>query len=208
MQLPKTFLKLLQLMMILFLVQFFPLKLYFCQLWHFYQRKNILKQRRRMQTVLHGNLNTADHGIQHLKLRPFPVSCINNIPGRGRKIRILHIAVKHFLAFSIMFILPPVKFCYTPLCVLLFQKTFHAGILFFSVNVHKKFQHQIPVICKLPLKTPNTFNSFFIFCFRKLFLQNLFCCLLHPAGIQKSELSFFRNLLHVTIQKRLSLFLF
>ena len=109
-----------------------------------------------MFAVFHGNLYIADHGFQYLQFCPLPVTGIDNIPWSRRCIGILHILVENLSALLIMIILPEIIFIDSPSGILAFQ----SFLLFFTVDLHKKFQEYISIIRQLTFKSPDTVNPF------------------------------------------------
>ena len=65
--------------------------------------------------------------------------------------------------------------------------------LFFLRDMQEKFHDQITVIGKLPFKTSHTLDPFCIILIGKFSVQLVFYDLIHPARIEKYELSFFRD---------------
>ena len=202
MQFSQFGLQLLQFLLVLFFVNCLAFQLYIFQLRHLDQWKNILKDRYRMTLVLQCHFNTADQCIHHLQLCPLLILCINDIPRRTGHIGIFHITVKYILTFLIMLVLPLVKSGYTPFRIFFSEKLLHALFLFVLINLHKEFQDQISIVRKLPFKTPDALDTPLISISFEFSIQYFLHRLFHPSGIQKCKFAFFRDLFHITIQKR------
>ena len=155
-----------------------------------------------MFAVFHSDLNIADHSLQYLQLCPFPVTGIYDIPWRRGSIGISHILIKNFSAFFIMIILPEIIFIHSPARILALQEIFHSFLLFFTVDLHKKFQENISVICQLTLKSANTVDPLHITVTFQFLVHTVAAGLVHPSGIQKCEFAIFRNFLEIPVKKR------
>ena len=202
MQFSQFGLQLLQFLLVLFFVNCLAFQLYVFQLRHLDQWKNILKDRYRMTLVLQCHFNTADQCIHHLQLCPLLILCINDIPRRTGHIGVFHITVKYILALLIMFVLPFIESCHTPLGIILGKQLLHTFFLFVLINLHKEFQDQISIVRKLPFKTPDALDTPLISISFEFSIQYFLHRLFHPSGIQECKFAFFRDLFHITIQKR------
>ena len=198
----KLRLQFLKLCLVLLLFHFFSFKRDLIELWHLHQWENILQDRNRMFAVFHSDLNIADHRLQYLQLCPFPVTGIYDIPWRRGSIGISHILIKNFSAFFIMIILPEIIFIHSPARILALQEIFHSFLLFFTVDLHKKFQENISVISQLTLKSANTVDPLHITVTFQFLVHTVAAGLVHPSGIQKCEFAIFRNFLEIPVKKR------
>ena len=134
-----------------------------------------------MTLILQCNLNTAHKCIHNLLFCPLFIFRIYDIPRRSRHIGIFHITVNHIFTFFVMLVLPFIRSGHTPLCIFFIQKFFHAFFLFALIDLHKKFQHKVTVVCQLAFKPTDTFNSFFIQIPLQVTCKNIHDRLLHPA---------------------------
>ena len=101
-----------------------------------------------------------------------------------------------------MFVLPFIESCHTPLGIILGKQLLHTFFLFVLINLHKEFQDQISIVRKLPFKTPDALDTPLINISFELSIQYFLHRLFHPSGIQECKFAFFRDLFHITIQKR------
>ena len=101
-----------------------------------------------------------------------------------------------------MLVLPFISTGHTPLRIFFAQKLLHALSLLIFIDLHEKFQYKISIIGQLAFKSADTFNSFFIQITFQITGENIHDTLLHPARIEECKFAFFRDLFHITIQKR------
>ena len=101
-----------------------------------------------------------------------------------------------------MIILPEIVFIHSPSGIFAFQKDAHTFLLIFPVDLHKEFQKYVSVIRQLPFKSADAVNPFYIIIPFQFFVHALPAGLIHPSGIQECKFAFFRDLFHITIQKR------
>ena len=90
-------------------------------------------------------------------------------------------------------VLPEIIFADTPDRIFFMLQVFDPFCLFFLRDMQEKFHDQITIIGKLALKTSHTLDPFCIILIGKFSVQLVFYDLIHPARIEKYELSLFRD---------------
>ncbi len=103
-------------------------------------------------------------------------------------------------------VLPGVIFADAPACICVLLQPFQTLFLFFLTDVEEKLHNKIAVVCQLALKPLYTVNPLFVPLFFRFPVQASAGYFIHPSGIQKTELTCFRNFHKIPIQKWFPLF--
>ena len=84
-----------------------------------------------------------------------------------------------------------------------FQQMLDAFVLLLLSDVQKQFDQQVAVVAQLAFKDADFLQTALVLLDREAARLILADGLVHPAGIEEEEFAVFRDVFHVTVQKRL-----
>ena len=113
------------------------------------------------------------------------------------------VVIKVSKALLIVTALPVVVSADPPAGVRIFQQMLDAFVLLLLSDVQKQFDQQVAVVAQLAFKDADFLQTALVLLDREAARLILADGLVHPAGIEEEEFAVFRDVFHVTVQKRL-----
>ena len=173
------------------------------KLWHLLQREWVLQNWSRQCLIFQRRVNALIQESQNLKLRPFLVLRVDDIPGRDRTVGILQKAVIHLQAFSVISVLLPILTVYAPAGILVRRECLQPFLLLLPADLEEKLQNQISIVVKRPLRRVDAVNFLLVLLFAHFSGHHPVCDFLQPVGIKKSKFSRLRDLEQIPIEERI-----
>ena len=92
----------------------------------------------RVRTVLQGRVDSLIEELENLKNREFVVFRVDNVPGRGRAVRVEQVALVDVEALVVVFIFPKIRIMDAPPGILAFAEGVEALFLLLLGNVEEE----------------------------------------------------------------------